>query len=74
MVVDFDEVMIRSRDALDQIAKGNPDGYKALYSRRDDITLGNPFGGFGRGIEAVYEQLERAASHYCDGERLPSRR
>ena len=66
--MDFDELMVEARAALDAIAKGDPDGYKALYSRADDITLGNPFGGFGRGIEAVYEQLERAASHYRDGE------
>jgi ketosteroid isomerase-like protein len=39
-----------------------------LYSRREDITLGNPFGGFGLGREAVVEQLERAAAHYRDGE------
>jgi ketosteroid isomerase-like protein len=65
---DFDDVMAQSRAALDQIAKGSPDGYKALYSTGEDITLGNPFGGFGRGGAAVYEQLERAASHYRDGE------
>jgi ketosteroid isomerase-like protein len=65
---DFDEVMAQSRAALDQIAKGSPDGYKALYSVGEDITLGNPFGGFGRGTAAVYEQIERAASHYRDGE------
>ena len=70
MATEFDDLMTQARDALDQIAKGNPDGYKALYSRRDDITLGNPFGGFGRGIEAVYEQVERAASHYRDGETI----
>jgi ketosteroid isomerase-like protein len=65
---DFDQVITQSRAALDQIAKGNPEGYKALYSRREDVTLGNPFGGFGRGWEQVVEQLERAASHYRDGE------
>ena len=65
---DFDEVMAQSRAALDQIANGIPDGYKALYSLGEDITLGNPFGGFGRGRAAVHEQLERAASHYRDGE------
>ena len=59
-----------ARAALDAIAKGRPDGYKALYSQAEDITLGNPFGGFGRGKEAVYEQLERAASHYRDGETI----
>jgi ketosteroid isomerase-like protein len=67
---DFDELMTRARDALDQMVKGNPEGYKALYSRQQDITLGNPFGGFGRGVEEVYEQLERAASYFRDGETI----
>jgi hypothetical protein len=65
---DFDSTRARSREALDRIAKGDPAGYKALYSRGDDVTLGNPFGGFGRGWEAVVEQVERAASHYTAGE------
>lgn len=67
---DFDQTMAQSRTALDQIVKGNPDGYKALYSRRHDITIANPFGGLGRGWEQVVEQLERAASHYRDGAAL----
>lgn len=41
---------------------------KELYDRRDEITLGNPFGGFGRGWEGVEEQLDRAASYYRAGE------
>ncbi len=65
---DFDRTIEQSRSALGEIAKGNPDPYKALLSRGEDITLGNPFGGFGRGWEEVTEQLERAASHYRDGE------
>jgi len=65
---DFDHVMTQSRAALDMIAKGSPAGYKALYSRGSDITLGNPFGGFARGWGQIVEQLERAASHYRDGE------
>jgi ketosteroid isomerase-like protein len=64
---DFDLVKRQSRDALDRIVKGDTSGYEALYSRREDITLGNPFGGFGRGWEQVLEQLERAASYYRDG-------
>jgi hypothetical protein len=55
-VADFDGILTRSRDALNRIAKGDPAGYNALYSRGDDVTLGNPFGGFGRGREAVVEQ------------------
>jgi hypothetical protein len=27
-----------------EILNGNPEGYKPLYSRRDDVTLANPFG------------------------------
>ena len=64
---DFEELMERSRAALDMIAKGDPAGYKALYSRGAEITLGNPFGGFARGWNEVVEQLDRAASHYRDG-------
>ncbi len=64
---DFDELLERARDALDSIVQGDPTGYKELYSDEDDITLGNPFGGFGKGTAAVYEQLERAASYYRDG-------
>lgn len=67
---DFDELIIQAREALDQIAKGTADGYKALYSRRDDITLGNPFGGFARGWKQVVERIERAASYYRDGETI----
>ena len=65
---DFDQLIAEARNALDMIAKGSADGYKALYSRGQDITLGNPFGGFARGWEQVVEQLERAASHYSDGQ------
>lgn len=64
---DFEQVMHSARNALDSIAKGDPAPYKELFSPREDITLGNPFGGFGKGRSAVHEQLERAASYYRDG-------
>ncbi len=63
----FDDVLDQSRAALDQIARGDAGGYKALYSRRADITVANPFGGVGRGWDEVMEQVERAASYYRDG-------
>jgi ketosteroid isomerase-like protein len=65
---DFDQAIAESHAATDGVLKGNPDGFKALYSRREDITLGNPFGGFARGWDQVVEQLERASSYYRDGE------
>lgn len=64
----FDELLVQAKGALRAILNGDPAGYKAIYSEGEDITLGNPFGGFGRGKAAVYEQLERAASYYRDGE------
>ena len=41
---------------------------KRLYSRRDDVTLANPFGPPVRGLQKIAETLERAASQLRDGE------
>jgi ketosteroid isomerase-like protein len=67
MTTELDEVLEQAFSALDQIARGDPSGYKALYSRREDITLANPFGGFARGWDEVAERLNGAASYYADG-------
>jgi ketosteroid isomerase-like protein len=65
---DFDEVLKQYHLALDEIMKGSAEGYKGVYSRRDDVTLANPFGPPARGWDEVAKTLERAASHYRDGE------
>ena len=65
---DVDELIEQYHLALDEIMKGSPEGYKKLYSRRDDVTLANPFGPPVRGWDEVAKTLERAASHYRDGE------
>jgi ketosteroid isomerase-like protein len=67
-VDDLDEVVEQYHRALDQIMKGSPEGYKNLFSRREDVTLANPFGPPMRGWDEVAKTLERAASHYTDGE------
>jgi ketosteroid isomerase-like protein len=54
--------------ALGELINGNPDVYKSMFSQREDVSLGNPFGPFGRGRAAVEQRLERAASNYRDGE------
>ena len=51
-----------------EIARGNAEVYKALWSRRDDVTLSNPFGPPVRGWEEVAARLDLAASHYRDGQ------
>ena len=51
-----------------EITNGNPDVYKALYSRREDVTLANPFGPPARGWGDVSATLDRAATNYRDGE------
>jgi ketosteroid isomerase-like protein len=50
-----------------EITNGNPEVYKRLYSRRDDVTLANPFGPPVRGWSEVSATLDRAAEKYRDG-------
>lgn len=63
----FTDAVSASHSATDRIMRGDAGGFKDLYSRSGDITLGNPFGGFGQGSEGVFEQLDRAASYFSDG-------
>jgi ketosteroid isomerase-like protein len=65
---DLDQVIEQYHLALDEIMRGNAEGYKRVYSRREDVTLANPFGPPARGWEEVAKTLERAASHYRDGQ------
>jgi hypothetical protein len=51
-----------------EITNGNPKVYKQLYSRRDDVTLANPFGPPALGWRNISATLERAAQNYRDGE------
>ena len=51
-----------------EITRGNPEVYKSLYSRSDDVTLANPFGPPARGWREVCATLDRAAANYRDGE------
>ena len=56
------------REAGHRITNGDPDGYKALYSRRGDVTLANPFGPPALGWDEVSKTLDGAAAKYRDGE------
>jgi ketosteroid isomerase-like protein len=62
------EVIGRSHHALDAFMKGDPSPALSLFSRRDDVTLANPFGPPACGWDAVAKMAEHAASHYREGE------
>jgi ketosteroid isomerase-like protein len=65
---DLDTVIARSHEALDHFMRGDPKPLQSLFSRRDDVTLGNPFGPFARGWADVEATMGRAATNYRDGE------
>jgi ketosteroid isomerase-like protein len=58
----------QSHRALSEIVKGNPEPFQTLYSHREDVTLGNPFGPFVRGWRSVADTAAAAASRYRDGQ------
>jgi ketosteroid isomerase-like protein len=64
---DFDALIEPYHRALEAIINGDPSLYKEIFSQRDDVTLGNPFGPFGRGRAEVEARLELAASKYSGG-------
>jgi ketosteroid isomerase-like protein len=66
----FDEAVKRHHVALVEFLGGNTEPFKTLYSRSDDATLANPFGGVARGWAEIPARLDRAASYYEDGELL----
>ena len=65
--VDFGGAIQEARAALDMIVKGDAEGYKALLSASEEITLANPFGGIAHGRDEVIKTLDRAASNFRDG-------
>lgn len=68
MADDFEAALEQYHRCLEEMVKGNPEAYKAMYSRRDEITLANPFGPPVRGWAAISAAADRAASIYRDGE------
>ena len=63
----LEATIAESHEALRKILNGDPSGYAALFADRDDITLGNPFGPFGKGRAAVLKALNNASSKYREG-------
>lgn len=64
---DFDGVVEQYHQALDAFMRGNAEPVLALFSRRGDVTLANPFGPVARGFDKVAETARFASSHMRDG-------
>jgi ketosteroid isomerase-like protein len=66
-VNDVDELIERYFRAQGEFLRGNPEPVKDLFSRREDVTLANPYGPPVRGWEEVSKSIEHAASLRSDG-------
>ena len=67
MTEDLDQLIERYHSALSEFMTGNAKPAVAFFSRRDDITLANPFGPVVRGQNQVKLAAERAAMNYRGG-------
>jgi ketosteroid isomerase-like protein len=66
-MVGFGEVLEQYHRTLAASSKAIRNPHSGLWSKRDDVTLANPFGPPVRGWNAVRETSERAASQVTDG-------
>ena len=65
----FDEAVEAFRIALDALLHGDANPVKKLWSRREDVTVANPFGPPRRGPAQVDRAIEEAAANYSSGSR-----
>jgi ketosteroid isomerase-like protein len=65
---DLDSAIELSHTAVAAVFRGDASVASTLFSERDDVTLGNPFGPFVRGRKNVIQAVERAAANYREGE------
>lgn len=63
-----DELIHQYHAALGVFMNGNPEPAKALFSRREDASLANPYGPPVRGWQQIARTMEHAASLRRDGE------
>src|SRR5918997_1549486 len=69
-VNDVDELIEQYHLGIGEFLKGNPEPVGKLHSRRDDVTLANPYGPPVRGLDQVLKAEEHAASGRRDGKTI----
>ena len=65
--VDLDEFVSECEEAWQVFVTGNPGPAMLLFSRRDDVTLANPWGPSATGWPEVSRTLEAAAARFRSG-------
>lgn len=66
----LEEFLRKYHQGMDEFMRGSCEGVKSLFSKSDDVTLGNPFGPVAKGWELVVDAMERAAKNYRDGQAI----
>jgi hypothetical protein len=67
-VDNIDELIVQFHLAQGEFVKGNLQPVKKLLSRREDVTLNNPYSPPARRWEQVAATMERTPSRFRDGE------
>jgi ketosteroid isomerase-like protein len=66
----LEEFLDAYHQGMDEFMRGSCEGVKPLFSKSDQVTLGNPFGPVAKGWDRVVDAMERAARNYRDGQAL----
>src|SRR5687768_12263922 len=67
---DLDDLRDRYHRSVEALIQGDPEPQMELWSRRDDVTLANPYGPPAKGWELVRQVAARAASLLREGDSL----
>jgi ketosteroid isomerase-like protein len=66
---DWSTFMAKLEAAEEEFVQGRPAAFQALWSRADDVTLCDGFGGVERGWQNVTDRLSWVSKKYSDGTR-----
>jgi hypothetical protein len=65
---DFDRAIEQFQQAANEFHKGNSKPMLEMFSRREDVSVANPWGPAVVGRDKVVETVERAALNYREGD------
>jgi ketosteroid isomerase-like protein len=68
MTSDLNKLRDQYHQSVAAFIQGDPDVQKPLWSRRDDVTLANPFGPPAKGFDAVCQVMDSAALQISEGD------